>query len=396
MLTRRPSAFRLATAGIVVAITASLLVVLFGGGRTVHVTAHFPRAVSLFEGSQVRILGVPVGRVTAIVPAGTSVRVEMAYDATYKVPADARAVIVSPSLVADRFVQLTPAYRGGPTMADGAEIPLKRTASPVEFDRITGNLNDLVVALGPEGANAEGSLSELLDVGAENLDGQGGRINRTITDVADAADTLSAGRDDLFATLRHLQSFTTELAENDKQVRRFNRDLATVADQLAGERDELRRAVRNLAVALGEVEAFVRENRELVERDVEALTEVVGVLARQRAALGSVIQTGPLGMNNLALAYNPASGSIGARFTHSLLASLEDLDGLLCEIARSAELPDAENTCRLLEGLLEPLPTAGVSPSPIDDLTAGVTGGPATPGTGGHDPTLGGLLRGAS
>ncbi|MQA83896.1 MAG: MCE family protein [Streptosporangiales bacterium] len=395
MRARSPSALRLATAGVVVAIAASLLMVVFGRGETVHVAAQFPRAVSLFEGSQVRILGVPVGRVTAVVPAGTSVRVEMAYDARHKVPADAKAVIVSPSLVGDRFVQLTPAYRGGPTMADGAEIPVERTASPVEFDRVTANLNDLAVALGPEGANAEGSLSDLLAVGAENLAGQGERINRTIDDVSDAADTLDAGREDLFGTVAHLQAFTAELAENDEQVRRFNRDLASVANQLAGERDELRAALRNLAVALGEVEAFVRENRELLTRDVKALTEITGVLARQREALASIIETGPLGMNNLALAYNPASGSIGSRFTHSLLASFEDLDGLLCEIARSANVADAEGACRLLEDLLEPLPTPGVSPSPIDDLASGVAGRPATPGAGG-DPTLGGLLGGAS
>ena len=52
-------------------------------------------------------------------------RVEMEYDAKYKLPADAKAVIVTPTLVADRFVQLTPAYDGsGAAMADGADIPL--------------------------------------------------------------------------------------------------------------------------------------------------------------------------------------------------------------------------------------------------------------------------------
>jgi len=81
------------------------------GVRTV--SAHFDRTVSLFEGSEVRILGVNAGKVTAVVPEGNSVRVEMEYDAEYTVPADAQAVIITPTLVADRFVQLTPAYSGG-------------------------------------------------------------------------------------------------------------------------------------------------------------------------------------------------------------------------------------------------------------------------------------------
>ncbi|NGZ99887.1 MCE family protein [Nocardioides sp. W3-2-3] len=76
------------------------------------VTAHFPRAVSVYAGSDVRVLGVNVGKVTAVIPEGNSVRVEMEYDAAYKIPADAKAVIVTPTLVADRFVQTDAGVEG--------------------------------------------------------------------------------------------------------------------------------------------------------------------------------------------------------------------------------------------------------------------------------------------
>ena len=92
---------------------AAILTVVVTPTETKTVTAHFPRAVSVYEGTEVRILGVPVGEVTAVIPEGNSVRVEMEYDAQYDVPADAKAVIVTPTLVADRFVQLTPVYEGG-------------------------------------------------------------------------------------------------------------------------------------------------------------------------------------------------------------------------------------------------------------------------------------------
>ena len=73
-----------------------------------HVTAHFSRAVSIYKGSEVRVMGVHIGTVTAVVPEGDRVRVEMDYDAEYKLPADAKAAIVTPTLTADRFVQLAP------------------------------------------------------------------------------------------------------------------------------------------------------------------------------------------------------------------------------------------------------------------------------------------------
>src|ERR687891_2897964 len=81
---------------------------LLGGKETKTLTAHFPRTVSIYEGSDVRVLGVPIGTVDTVTPSGTDVVVTMSYDAEVEVPEDAAAVIVSPSIVGDRFVQLTP------------------------------------------------------------------------------------------------------------------------------------------------------------------------------------------------------------------------------------------------------------------------------------------------
>ena len=90
----------------------------------------------------------------------------------YAVPADADAVVLAPSLVSDRYVQFSPVYDGGAKMKDGATVPLERTATPVELDQVYGALDDLSAALGPNGANKNGALSDLVDVGAANLEGQ--------------------------------------------------------------------------------------------------------------------------------------------------------------------------------------------------------------------------------
>src|SRR3954471_2784526 len=128
--------------------------------KTMHVKAEFSRAVGLYTGSSVRILGVPVGKITKITPHGKSVTVDMTVDGKYKVPADAGAAIVPPSIVGDRYVQLTPAYTGGPVMTGhAAKIPLQRTEVPAELDDIYASLDQLNRALGPQGANAHGALS---------------------------------------------------------------------------------------------------------------------------------------------------------------------------------------------------------------------------------------------
>ena len=62
--------------GFVVAAAVSVL----GGDTARTVVAHFPRTISVYEGSDVRVLGVPVGTVTRVEPTGTDVTVTMTFD----------------------------------------------------------------------------------------------------------------------------------------------------------------------------------------------------------------------------------------------------------------------------------------------------------------------------
>ena len=94
----------------------------------------------VFAGDDVRILGVPVGRIEKIEPQPQRAKITFWYDGKYKVPADAKAAILSPALVTGRSIQLTPVYSSGPVMEDGAVIPQKRTAVPVEWDDLREQL----------------------------------------------------------------------------------------------------------------------------------------------------------------------------------------------------------------------------------------------------------------
>ena len=311
-MSRHPSrAFALVAALALMGSTAGCGV--FGGGDTKQVSALFERAVGVYEQSDVRVLGVKIGAVTDIRPEGDKVRIDMEYDAKYDIPADARALVVAPSIVSDRYVQLTPAYTGGPVLAEGSVLGLDRTDVPLELDEVYAALDELNVALGPNGANKDGALSDLLKVSAENLEGNGELLGSTLEDFSQGIETLAQQRDDLFGTIRNLQDFTTTIANSDDTVRAFNRDLAVVADQLAGERQDLATAVRQLSVALGDVATFVRENREGLTANVENLAEVTAALIENQAALEEFIDTAPTALSNLQLAYNPSTGTLDTR-----------------------------------------------------------------------------------
>jgi phospholipid/cholesterol/gamma-HCH transport system substrate-binding protein len=100
-------------------------------GAPKHLTAHFARTVGLYKHSDVRVLGVRIGQVTAIKPEGRTVRVEMEYDGKYKLPVDAKAVVVAPSIVSDRYVQIIPVWMSGVALPPLFDLSLDGTADPV-------------------------------------------------------------------------------------------------------------------------------------------------------------------------------------------------------------------------------------------------------------------------
>ncbi len=334
------------------ALVAALVVAAFAlwpRQEKVRITGMFSRAVGLYPGSDVRVLGVPIGTVMSVTPKGDQVAVELEYDAAIKVPAAAKAAVVAPSLVSDRYVQLFPAYTSGPVMSMGATIALEHTAVPVELDRISQSMDDLMVALGPDGANKDGALSRLLDTGAKNLEGQGTAIHDTNHDLSMALQTLSGGKNDLFATVKNLQSFTGTLATNDTQVRRLNADLASVSDQLAGERGDLADALKNLAIALNETSTFVHDNRAVLKANVDQLSSVTTTIARQRDALAESLTNAPVAVSNLQNAYNPTSGTLDTR---NNAAQLHDPALLVCALINGPTGTGNTDLCKNIQTLL--------------------------------------------
>jgi virulence factor Mce-like protein len=342
----------------VVAVVVALLVTFWPGSDTKTVTADFPRSVSLYEGSDVKILGVAVGKVDTVVPSGTKVRVQFTYDAKYKVPNDAKAAVISPSIVGDRFVQLTPAYTGGEVLPDNAKLGMDRTATPLELDEIFGSINDLNIALGPEGANQPdsggvGPLTRLLDSTARNFGGQGVEFNKTLKNFSALTKTLADNKDEFFGTLAQVENFTKTLRENDDTVRKFNDSLAGGADLLAGEREELAAVLKNLSIAMQQVRGFVKENRASLTSNISGLNRISKVLVKRRDVLDQTLQYAPAALNNLFLAGNVKQGTLDTRNNAGQFASaLEENPAVAlctlvgepaaCDIFDAALLPRAK------------------------------------------------------
>jgi phospholipid/cholesterol/gamma-HCH transport system substrate-binding protein len=339
---------------------AILVAALVAGGLLAYqaahpgkqITAYFAETIGVYPQSTVRVLGVPVGSVDSVQPDGTDVKVTMTIDSGVQIPASADAVVVAPSVVSDRYIQLTPAYTGGPELADGAVIPVSRTAVPVEIDQVYASLAKLANALGPHGANKHGALSNLIRTGAANLAGNGQYLSQMITEFGGLSKTLGGSAGNLFASVAYLQQFTTMLKNNNGQVQQAEQQLAQVSAFLASDRQELSAALSDLAVALNQVKSFIGNNRSLITANVTKLAAITSILVKERASLAETLDVAPLAADNVVNAYNVTTHTLDGRGD---LLELEFGKGKL--VTSSDGAPAGTVAVPVSElGLLPPLP----------------------------------------
>lgn len=392
MSIRSISPRKLLIAALAIALAATALLG-FSSVAQSTATVYFTEAKGLYVGDDVVMMGVPIGEVTEITPEPDQVRVDVAYDSDYQIPAHAQAILASPSLVSVRQIAFTPPYAGGPALADGAVIPASRTRIPVEWDAIKQQLNQLAAALGPDGANAKGSLSRLLETSAANLKGQGTSINETVHALSDAMVTLADNRSDVFGTVRNLDVFVRALAASDEQVRQFNGRLADVSGVLADNREELGTALRRITRAFTDLQGFLKENRGELRQTVEDLEPLAGMLAGSRQKLADALHLAPHALSNLYNIYDPISGAATGTMS---AANMQAPGTMICSALFS--LGGSPDDCQaalapLAEMLTSSPPPIGVSPLERNgrDNSRPAPGGPGS-STGSSGGGLSGLL----
>ena len=300
-----------------------------GGDR--EITALLGDGAGLYVGNDVGVLGVPVGKVTKVEPAGRVVKVTLEVtDPDIKIPADAAAVVVSRSVATDRYIELTPAYAGGAEMASGTVIPVERTRTPVDFDEVLSSLSEIASDLTdtPEATN---SLSEVLQTVAAAFTGNADDLNSAVHGLADLVDTVHGQRSELFDTMDALDELSTDLVDNKDLIETFVENLGDALDLLNSERDEIGHVLRALRDTLEEMTEFSKENRGAVKASVEEVTTLLQTTLRTRADLAETVEVMPLATDNIARALSP-DNRIWVRTNIFQLTPLGPLVEELCQI----------------------------------------------------------------
>jgi len=369
-------------------IASSVLVALIIGGSAViardalfkpqTITAFFTSTTGIYPGDQVRVAGVRVGKIISIKPEGTRARVTLAVNRDVPIPADAKAVIVAQNLVSARYVQLAPAYQSsGPTLPDGATIPLDRTAVPVEWDALKDQLMRLATDLGPNSHMSTPSVAKFIDTAATAIDGNGDKLRQALSQLSALGRTLSEGSGDIVEIVKNLQAFVTALRDSKEQIVQFQGRLATLSSVVAANRSTLDAALTDLSVAVGDVRRFVAGTRDATAEQVQRLVNVSQNLADHHDDVEQLLHVAPNAISNFYNIYNPDTGASTASF---VLNPFSNPLWLICGMIGSVENKTAPETGKLCAEYLGPalrLLNFNVFPIPFNP----VLGPSASPGS---------------
>jgi len=252
------------------------------GPETYTVTAEVEQAPNLFEGGRVMVRGVKVGTISQVEPTPSGVRLTLEIESRYKVPADATLVVIPITVIADRYVQLVPAYSGGPALEEGTHIPIEQTAIPAELDDVLEQLKGLLSALEPRRGEETGPLARLVVALDAAVNDRSDQIGGTIESSAIVLGGLAESEEDITGLISNLDRLFLALANRASEIGIVNERFALVAESLANDQENLEGTIENLSLLAEEAAGLLRDSGDDIGRSFGRLGRVLrAVLARQ-------------------------------------------------------------------------------------------------------------------
>ncbi len=243
------------------------------------VTASFSRAIQMFPGNSVRVLGVTVGRVIEVENTGDSVIVTFRIDdPDLRLPADVKATIVPVSLLGERYIQLFPAYEGGPQFTQDS-IPISKTSVPVEQDELLRSLHDYFGNLDPQ------KVAAFVHQSARFLRGNGEKLNSLIKNGTEFVSLLESKKDTFADLITHFNTVTQTLSTRQQTIGRLIRNYNVVTRLINENRAAVEGTITGLNRAAVQLASLLSEHRAPLKEDIEALTRTAATLDRNADTL---------------------------------------------------------------------------------------------------------------
>jgi virulence factor Mce-like protein len=292
---------------------ALYLWISFGGpsplaARNYEVKVPFDEATQLAEQADVRVAGVPIGKVEKVElpPGGDRAMATLSIDPEYApLPADSQAILRGKTLLGETYVELTLGDEDGPTIPEGGELPRAQVAETVQLDEILRTfdpktreafqtwIRDSATGISGRGDDLSWAIAlfaptfERFDELLRTVDSQRKAVQQLFRNGAvtfralrgrsnDLAEMIEAGEEVLATTgardqelIEMFRVFPTFLAESKETLAR-TREFAQHADPLVRQLTPAARELSPMLIETGrlapELEGFMEGLRPVVDR----------------------------------------------------------------------------------------------------------------------------------
>ncbi|WP_421912939.1 MlaD family protein [Mycobacterium marseillense] len=222
--------------------------------KAVEFCAILSDSVGLYVSNPVTQMGYKIGTVRTIEPRDADVKVGFTIDDKRAIPGNVKAVVRSPSILADRSLELVGNYSGGQQLKAGECIPRSRSFTQQSISRVIGSATNFVNAINPGGST---NIKDALKGIDQAVQGNGQRANELLTRSSALLDDPDQATAELGTITRNMAELTTMIRANRVPLKEIVQDMAgTTPDVVAavvGARD-LTHPLPELILLAGDLE----------------------------------------------------------------------------------------------------------------------------------------------
>lgn len=256
---------------------------IIGSGDTYR--AEFAEIGSLKGGNEVRVAGVPVGKVQTIELDGNKVMVTFKIDKDTQLGRETSASIGIRTLLGAQYLSLQPSGSGD--LAKDSTIPLSRTTAPYDVVQAFSDLSRTTDQLD------QGELSKALDTLADVAAQTPEEFRGAIRGVSDLSRNLAARDQQINTLLRNLKKVTSVLNSRDDQLVTLFRDASTLFDAITARRDSIHALLVSTQQISTQLRALVGDVRAELRPTLNQLEAVTALLRRNEQSLDQALNVAP-------------------------------------------------------------------------------------------------------
>ncbi|GAA4908220.1 phospholipid/cholesterol/gamma-HCH transport system substrate-binding protein [Stackebrandtia albiflava] len=258
---------------------------LLAGGHSY--TAQLRDAAGLTPGTEVRVAGVKVGKVTTVELAGLGTRephvaVDFRIEADVLMGDETRASVRLKTLLGQRYLSIEPAGSGS---LDGDVIPLSRTATPLDVVDAVNNLAGTFDEIDTD------QLAEAMRTLSETFADTGDEFGDSLEGLSALSQTLASRDEELGDLLASARTVTDVLAERDDEFARLVADGNLLLGEVSDRKDAIRELLSTTVWLSEELQGLVDDQDDRLGPALDRLSEVVTLLQDNQENLEHTLTT---------------------------------------------------------------------------------------------------------